>query len=49
VEYAEHIALVKGDLALPGPVLVRVHALNVLEDVLGDRGDRAERRRRRSA
>ena len=35
----EHIALVKGDLEVPGPVLVRVHALNVLEDVLG-RGER---------
>ncbi|MGE3622893.1 MAG: 3,4-dihydroxy-2-butanone-4-phosphate synthase [Bdellovibrionales bacterium] len=36
--YAEHVALVKGDLA-PGdtPPLVRMHALNVLEDVLGDR------------
>jgi 3,4-dihydroxy 2-butanone 4-phosphate synthase/GTP cyclohydrolase II len=41
VEYAEHIALVKGDIARPGPVMVRMHALNVLEDVLGDRGDRA--------
>ena len=36
VEYAEHIALVKGDLAKDGPVMVRVHALNVLDDVLGD-------------
>jgi 3,4-dihydroxy 2-butanone 4-phosphate synthase/GTP cyclohydrolase II len=36
VEYAEHIALVKGDVAGPEPVLVRMHALNVLEDVLGD-------------
>jgi 3,4-dihydroxy 2-butanone 4-phosphate synthase / GTP cyclohydrolase II len=34
--YAEHIALVKGDLAEDGPVLVRMHALNVLNDVLGD-------------
>jgi 3,4-dihydroxy 2-butanone 4-phosphate synthase/GTP cyclohydrolase II len=34
--YAEHIALVKGDVAAPGPVLVRMHALNVLDDVLGD-------------
>ena len=32
----EHIALVKGDLEAR-PVLVRVHALNVLEDVLGRR------------
>ncbi|MBT3395875.1 MAG: 3,4-dihydroxy-2-butanone-4-phosphate synthase [Alphaproteobacteria bacterium] len=36
VEYAEHIALVKGDLSGPDPVLVRMHALNVLSDVLGD-------------
>lgn len=34
--YAEHIALVKGDLAGDDPVLVRMHALNVLDDVLGD-------------
>ncbi|HEX6144921.1 MAG TPA: 3,4-dihydroxy-2-butanone-4-phosphate synthase [Geminicoccaceae bacterium] len=32
----EHLALVKGDLERAEPVLVRVHALNVLEDVLGD-------------
>ena len=37
VAYAEHIALVKGDVATDEPVLVRVHALNLLEDVLGDR------------
>jgi len=36
VAYAEHIALWKGDLSDPAPVLVRVHALNVLNDVLGD-------------
>ena len=34
--YAEHIALVKGDVSGPEPVLVRMHALNVLDDVLGD-------------
>jgi len=39
IAYAEHIALVKGDLSKPGPVLVRMHALNVLDDVLGDRND----------
>ncbi|WP_088346178.1 MULTISPECIES: 3,4-dihydroxy-2-butanone-4-phosphate synthase [Rhodomicrobium] len=33
----EHIALVKGDVAAPGPVLVRMHALSVLEDVVGFR------------
>jgi 3,4-dihydroxy 2-butanone 4-phosphate synthase / GTP cyclohydrolase II len=37
VAYAEHIALVKGDVTTPGPVLVRMHALNVLDDVLADR------------
>jgi 3,4-dihydroxy 2-butanone 4-phosphate synthase/GTP cyclohydrolase II len=36
VAYAEHIALVKGDISTGGPVPVRMHALNVLEDVLGD-------------
>jgi 3,4-dihydroxy 2-butanone 4-phosphate synthase/GTP cyclohydrolase II len=35
--YAEHIALVKGDVTTSDPVLVRMHALNVLDDVLGDR------------
>ncbi len=34
--YAEHVALVKGDVADGRPVLVRVHAMNVLDDVLGD-------------
>ncbi|HSK41067.1 MAG TPA: 3,4-dihydroxy-2-butanone-4-phosphate synthase [Arenibaculum sp.] len=38
VNYAEHIALVKGDLSGPEPLLVRVHALNVLDDVLHDVG-----------
>jgi 3,4-dihydroxy 2-butanone 4-phosphate synthase/GTP cyclohydrolase II len=37
VSYAEHVALVKGDITTPEPVLVRVHALNVLDDVLGER------------
>ena len=36
VEYAEHVALVKGDISGPEPVLVRMHALNVLADLLGD-------------
>ena len=36
IEGTEHIALVKGDLMKDTP-LVRMHALNVLEDVLGDR------------
>ena len=38
IAYAEHVALVKGDLSASGePPLVRMHALNVMEDVLGDR------------
>ncbi len=37
IQYAEHIALVKGDISGPEPVLVRMHAINVLEDILGDR------------
>jgi len=32
---ADHVVLTRGDLTAPGPVLVRVHALNPLEDVLG--------------
>ena len=40
VAYAEHIALVKGDIGGDagdgGPVMVRMHALNVLDDVFGD-------------
>ena len=32
---ADHVVLTKGDLTTPEPVLVRVHALNALEDVLG--------------
>jgi len=39
VEYAEHIALVKGDLSKEGPTMVRVHVLNILDDVLGDLHD----------
>jgi len=35
VEPAEHIAFVKGDLSAPGPVLVRVHAINPLLDLAG--------------
>ncbi len=36
VSYSEHIALVKGDVTAPGPVPVRMHALDVLSDALGD-------------
>jgi 3,4-dihydroxy 2-butanone 4-phosphate synthase/GTP cyclohydrolase II len=34
IEYAEHIALVKGDISGPEPVLVRMHALNIFSDLL---------------
>src|SRR5271170_1409611 len=34
IEYAEHIALVKGDITTPEPVLVRMHAVNVFSDIL---------------
>jgi 3,4-dihydroxy 2-butanone 4-phosphate synthase/GTP cyclohydrolase II len=36
IAHSEHVALVKGDLHTDDPVLVRMHALNVLNDVLGD-------------
>jgi 3,4-dihydroxy 2-butanone 4-phosphate synthase/GTP cyclohydrolase II len=42
VEYAEHIALVKGDISDPDPVLVRVHAINVFDDILGAAGPRSD-------
>ncbi|WP_121064003.1 3,4-dihydroxy-2-butanone-4-phosphate synthase [Chachezhania antarctica] len=32
---SEHIALIKGDISTPEPVLVRMHALNVLQDMAG--------------
>ena len=38
VAYAEHIALVKGEISGEGPVMVRVHAVNILDDVLADQG-----------
>ncbi|HEY0107761.1 MAG TPA: 3,4-dihydroxy-2-butanone-4-phosphate synthase [Rhizomicrobium sp.] len=34
LEYAEHIALVKGDISTPKPVLVRMHAVNIFSDML---------------
>jgi 3,4-dihydroxy 2-butanone 4-phosphate synthase/GTP cyclohydrolase II len=35
VAYAEHIALVKGDIDTSQAVLVRMHAVNILDDALG--------------
>ena len=40
VEPAEHIALVKGDVSSGEPVLVRVHAMNTLDDLFASGGDR---------
>ena len=34
--YAEHLVLIKNTLPVKGPVLVRMHALDILHDVLGD-------------
>ena len=40
VQYAEHIVLVKGDIAASkSPVLVRMHAVDFLEDILGKTGE----------
>ncbi len=42
IEYAEHIALVKGDISNnshDNPVLVRMHAVDILGDILGGNQD----------
>ncbi|MFV0294719.1 MAG: 3,4-dihydroxy-2-butanone-4-phosphate synthase [Hyphomicrobiaceae bacterium] len=39
VDPVEHLALVKGDLTQPGPVLVRVHAVSFAADLLGIKGN----------
>lgn len=39
IEYAEHVALIKGKIGSDTPTLVRMHALDVLHDVLGDLTD----------
>ena len=40
IQATEHIALVKGEIDTSGPVLVRMHACNVLTDLLGTTGNR---------
>ena len=35
VDYAEHLVLTKGDLSGPVPVLVRMHAVDIVNDMLG--------------
>jgi 3,4-dihydroxy 2-butanone 4-phosphate synthase/GTP cyclohydrolase II len=38
VDYAEHLALVKGEISGRAPVLVRMHRVNPLSDLLGETG-----------
>ena len=38
VEYAEHLVLVRGDVAAPGPVPVRMHTVDLLVDIVADDG-----------
>jgi len=40
VPYAEHIVLVKGDITKGGPVMARMHAINMLDDTFGSDGPR---------
>jgi 3,4-dihydroxy 2-butanone 4-phosphate synthase/GTP cyclohydrolase II len=35
VQYAEHLVLVKGDPAAPGPIPVRMHGVDLIDDFLG--------------
>ena len=35
----EHIALIKGDISIPEPVLVRMHRLDLMSDVIGELSD----------
>jgi 3,4-dihydroxy 2-butanone 4-phosphate synthase / GTP cyclohydrolase II len=43
VDNTEHLALIKGAVAVPDPVLVRMHAVNIVEDLLGIGRDEARR------
>ena len=43
VDYAEHLALVKGDPAAPGPVPVRMHGVDLIDDFVGGTGSSALR------
>ena len=35
VEYQEHLVLIKGDITSPEPVMVRMHAVDLLDDMTG--------------
>ena len=48
IAYAEHIVLVKGDIANQSSPFVRMHALNILSDVLADKHDDKAHELRRS-
>jgi 3,4-dihydroxy 2-butanone 4-phosphate synthase / GTP cyclohydrolase II len=37
VEYAEHLVLVKGDVTAPGPTAVRMHGVDLIDDIVGSR------------
>jgi 3,4-dihydroxy 2-butanone 4-phosphate synthase / GTP cyclohydrolase II len=37
IVHSEHVALVRGDITTPEPVLVRMHAVNLLDDALGNK------------
>ena len=41
VEYAEHLVLVKGDVASGGPVPVRMHAVDIVDDIVGGKSQAA--------
>ena len=41
-DYAEHVVLVKGDITPDEPVLVRMHAVKIMEDILGFQGKRTD-------
>jgi 3,4-dihydroxy 2-butanone 4-phosphate synthase/GTP cyclohydrolase II len=40
LESGEHVALIKGDITGPEPVLTRMHAANLMTDMVGGRGVR---------
>ena len=40
LEAGEHVALIKGDITGPEPVLTRMHAANLMTDMVGGRGVR---------
>jgi 3,4-dihydroxy 2-butanone 4-phosphate synthase/GTP cyclohydrolase II len=39
VEYTEHLVMVRGDLTAPGPIPVRMHAVDLIDDMVGGHGE----------